>query len=329
MAVNSNTLQTVASSTIKEDLQDVLNMISPMQFPLMNMAKTRTVTNTLWETPEIALATAVSNNQVVEGEAAPGNDAALLPLRIQSTTEIADKVVEVSDSSNNVMGAGKAESIAEQIVLHTKSLKRDMETSLCASKATNVGSASAARVTPGYPSWMRDNTSRGTGGANPTLSSSTHGYPNAVATDSSTGNLRDFSATSGAAAGETLFKNVIASCWNAGAEPTTVICGSNHKQDISAFAGSASLYKDADQGVIQQGMSVYASDFGDLSIVPSRHIRTREIYVVDPEYVTIGYLQTLKQRDLARTGHSERKLMSVEFGLYVMSEANGIIADLS
>ena len=71
------------------------------------------------------------------------------------------------------------------------------------------------------------------------------------------------------------------------------------------------------------------TDFGDLSIVPSRHIRSRDAYVVDPEYITIGYLQTLKQRDLARTGHSERKLMSCEFGLYVMSEANGIIADLS
>ncbi len=321
MAVNSNTLQTVASTTIKEDLQDVLNMISPTQFPLMNMAKTRTVTNTLFETPEIELATAVSNNQVVEGEASPGNDAALLPKRIQSTTEIADKVVEVSDSSNNVVGAGRAESMAEQIVLHTKSLKRDMETSLCANKAANLGTASAARVTPGMPAWLKDNTSRGTGGANPTLSSTTHGYPNAAATDATNANLRAIS--------ETLLKSVISSCWNAGAEPTTVVVGSANKQAISGFSGSAQLYKDADQGVIQQGMSVYASDFGDLSIVPSRHIRSRDAYVVDPEYITIGYLQTLKQRDLARTGHAERKLMSVEFGLYVMSEANGIIADLS
>ena len=321
MAVNSNTLQTVASTTIKEDLQDVLNMISPTQFPLMNMAKTRTVTNTLFETPEIELATAVSNNQVIEGEASPGNDAALLPKRIQSTTEIADKVVEVSDSSNSVVGAGKAESMAEQIVLHTKSIKRDLETSLCSNKSANLGSASAARVTPGMPAWLKDNTSRGTGGANPTLSSTTHGYPNAAATDASTVNMRAIS--------ETILKSVIASCWNAGAEPTTVVVGSANKQAISAFSGSAQLYKDADQGIIQQGMSIYASDFGDLSIVPSRHIRSRDAYVVDPEYITIGYLQTLKQRDLARTGHSERKLMSCEFGLYVMSEANGIIADLS
>ena len=322
MAVNSNTLETFSSTTIKEDLQDVLNMISPTQFPLMNLAKTRTVTNTLFETPEIALATAVSNNQVIEGEASPGNDAALLPKRIQSTTEIADKVVEVSDSSNQVVGAGKAESMAEQIVLHTKSLKRDMEVSLCAgSKAANLGASGTARVTPSYPSWMRDNVSRGTGGANPTLSSTTHGYPDAAPTDAITANLRAIS--------ETLLKDVISQCWNAGAEPTTVIVGSANKQAISGFSGSAQLYKDADQGVIQQGMSVYASDFGDLSIVPSRHIRSRDAYVVDPEYVTIGYLQTLKQRDLARTGHAERKLMSVEFGLYVMSEANGIIADLS
>jgi len=325
MAQTANTLETYDVSTIREDIQDILRDISPMDFVFMSNAKTRNVTNTYFETAERSLATAVTNNQVLEGEASPANDAQSMPVRIGNYTEIADKVVEVSDTSNAVNGVANAQTIAEAIATSTKELKRDMESSLFHNKAASAGSANGAgaRVTAGLPAWLRSNVSRGTGGANPTLSGTTAGSPNATATDASAGNMRAIS--------EALLKVVIASCWTNGATPKIVSVGSVQKQAVSGFSGNASKTREQanTDGIIMAGMGLYISDFGELSIIPSRFQRTRDAFVLDPEHMEVCYLQTLTQKPLARTGHSERRLLSVEFGSYVYEKAHGVVADLN
>jgi hypothetical protein len=43
----------------------------------------------------------------------------------------------------------------------------------------------------------------------------------------------------------------------------------------------------------------------------------------------VAYLSNTKQTPLARTGHSERRLISAEYGLMVDNEkAHGVIADI-
>jgi len=54
------------------------------------------------------------------------------------------------------------------------------------------------------------------------------------------------------------------------------------------------------------------------------------VFVLDQSYASVAYLQTAKQEPLAKTGHSERRLISVEYGLQVGSQkAHGFIADCS
>ena len=129
---------------------------------------------------------------------------------------------------------------------------------------------------------------------------------------------------------EALLKGVIADCWDAGAEPSVVMCGSAAKQTISTFTGNATRYKEAEDSKLNAAIDVYVSDFGELQIVPSRFQRSRDVFVLDPNYASVAYLQTAKQEPLAKTGHSERRLISVEYGLQVSSEkAHGIIADIA
>ena len=167
---------------------------------------------------------------------------------------------------------------------------------------------------------MTTNTERGTGGADGTTSGTgSAGYPNAAATD---GTARAIT--------ETLLKSVIASCWDEGADPSVVLCGSSQKQTISTFTGNATRYKEAEDSKLNAAIDVYISDFGELQIVPARHIRARDVLVLDPNYASIAYLQTAKQKPLARTGLSERRLISAEWGVQVTSEkAHGIVADCS
>ena len=117
------------------------------------------------------------------------------------------------------------------------------------------------------------------------------------------------------------------------------MCGAAQKQKISTFTGNATRYKEAEDSKLNAAIDVYISDFGELQIVPNRHMRVRtvssvdytpDVLVLDPSYAEVAYLQTAKQEALAKTGLSERRLISCEYGLQVTSQkAHGIVADVN
>lgn len=319
MAVTANTNETYDVSTIREDLSDALASITPTETIFMSTVGTRNVDNTYFEWSEVDLAAAGANRQI-EGDAGVANTAPTNAVRKGNYTQISAKVVEVSDTNNAVNGVANAQTVAKQISYKLSEMKRDMEKMLLDNVAASAGASGTARQTAGLPAFLTSNVERGTGGANGTTSGSGEaGYVDAAATD---GTQRAIT--------ETLLKSVIASCWDAGAEPSVVLCGSSQKQTISTFTGNATRYKEAEDSKLNAAIDVYISDFGELQIVPARHVRSRDVLVLDPSYAKVAYLQTAKQKPLARTGLSERRLISAEYGLEVTSQkAHGIIADVS
>ena len=319
MAVTANTNETYDVTTIREDLSEAMASISPTETIFMSTIGTRNVDNTYFEWSEVDLAAAATNNQI-EGDSGLSNDAPTNAVRKGNYTAISAKVVEISDTSNNVNGVANAQTTAKQVAYKLSELKRDMEKMALNNVAAGAGASGTARTTAGLPAFLTTNTERGTGGANGTTSGSgSAGFPNAAATD---GTARAIT--------ETLLKSVIASCWDEGADPSVVLCGSSQKQTISTFTGNATRYKEAEDSKLNAAIDVYISDFGELQIVPARHIRSTDVFVLDPNYAAIAYLQTATQKELARTGLSERRLISCEWGLQVTSEkAHGVIADVS
>ena len=319
MAVTANTNETYDVSTIREDLADAMASISPTETIFMSTIGTRNVDNTYFEWSEVDLAAAATNTQV-EGDAGLSNDAPTNAVRKGNYTAISAKVVEVSDTNQNVNGVANAQTVAKQVAYKLSELKRDMEKMALDNVAGGAGASGTARTTAGLPAFLTTNVERGTGGANGTTSGAgSAGYPNAAATD---GTQRAIT--------ETLLKSVIASCWDEGADPSVVLCGSSQKQTISGFTGNATKYQEVDGKRLTAAVDIYVSDFGTLQIVPARHIRARDVFVLDPSYAKIAYLQTARQKPLARTGLSERRLISAEWGLEVTSEkAHGVIADCS
>jgi len=319
MAVTANTNETYDVSTIREDLSEALASVSPTETVFMSAIGTRSVDNTYFEWSEVDLAAAASNTQI-EGDVGLSNSAPTNAVRKGNYTNISAKVVEVSDTNQAVNGVANAQTVAKQVAYKLSEMKRDMEKMCLSNVAGNAGASGTARVTAGLPAFLTTNASRGTGGADGTTSGSgTSGYPNAAATD---GTQRAIT--------EALLKGIIADCWDEGATPSIVLCGSAQKQTISTFTGNATRYKEAEDSKLNAAIDVYISDFGELQIVPARHIRSRDVFVLDPSYAEIAYLQTANQKPLARTGLSERRLISAEWGLQVTSEkAHGVIADVS
>lgn len=328
MAVTANTNETYDVTTIREDLSQAMASISPTETIFMSTIGSRNVDNTYFEWSEVDLAATGANRQI-EGDVGLSNTAPTNAVRKGGYTQISAKVVEVSSTNQAVNGVANAQTVAKQVAYKLAELKRDMEAMLLANVPAAAGSSGSARQTAGLPAYLTTNVSRGSGGANGTTSGTGEaGSVNAAATD---GTLRALT--------ETLLKDVIKGCWDSGAQPSVVMCGSAQKQKISAFTGNATRFKEAEDSKLNAAIDVYIGDFGELQIVPNRHMRVRtvssvdytpDVFVLDPTYAEVAYLQTAKQEPLAKTGLSERRLISCEYGLQVTSQkAHGIVADVN
>lgn len=329
MAVNANTVETYDNSVIKEDLQDAYTMISPEEVPFQQAVRQETCSSTLFEWPVVELASPSASNRVAEGEATPGNDAATLALRLSNYTQISDKVVEVSHTSEAVdAAASNVQRMSKQIALKLREMKRDMETMLLANVAASAASSGNARQTAGLPAFLKTNTIFEAGGADPTLSGGTEGYPNAAAT----------AGTTPVVFAEVDLNDVIEACWEEGGTPSLIMCNSGNKRRISqAFTGNSTRYKDTIDKTVINSVDFYDSDFGMLTVVPNRFMLTTNpsadndcfnVFVLDPQHAAIAFLDPVQQKPLAETGHSIRRLIWAEYGLQVDNEkAHGIVRD--
>jgi hypothetical protein len=321
------TFTTYDAVGIREQLSDTIFSISPEETPLISNIGRGNVANTLFEFQTDALAAVDTGNAVVEGADA-GNATQVATKRMQNYTQISNKVLQISGTEEAVNKAGRNSEMAYQLAKKSSELKRDMEAILTRNQVAAAGDSSTARTTASLEAWLRTNTNRGSGGttdgANPTLSGTTSGYPNAAATDASNDALREFT--------ETLLKDVIQSVWTEGGDPSILMVGPTQKQKVSTFAGiAAQRYMAPNDGpsTIIGAADVYVSDFGSIQVVPNRFQRDRSAFVLDPEYASVQFLRDFEVIDIAKTGDSEKKEIVVEYGLQVSNEAaHGVIADI-
>jgi hypothetical protein len=76
--------------------------------------------------------------------------------------------------------------------------------------------------------------------------------------------------------------------------------------------------------------TLYVSDFGEMAVVPNRFQRSRDVWLLDPEYYAIAYLRPFFQREVASTSDGEQRAIIAEHTLVVKNEkALGAVYDLS
>ena len=318
MSVPSGTYQTYQAVGRREDLTDVIHDISPTKTPFMSSIGKGTADqkNHEWQTD--VLAAADGTNKVIEGDD-PSNDSATATVRLGNYTQLMDKVIQVASSNRVGAKAGRGDELSYQRTKRIKEIKRDMEARLTGNYASAAGAAGTARECAGFEAWIQTNASRGTGGSSTAFS----GGVQAAATD---GTQRAFD--------ESMLKTVLASMADNGGEVdgALVLLGSFNKQAASTFEGIAAQRQQAggNLATIVAGADVYVSDFGRVNMVYSQFSRSRSALVVDPEMWKLCYYQPFKVEDLAKTGHSDRQLLSVEFTLEACNEkSSGVVADLT
>jgi hypothetical protein len=324
MSQTANTFDTFAAKGIRESLSNVIYNISPEETPFMSNIGRENVKNTYFEWQTDSLAAASTTNAQIEGDDVSSFDSTSATSRVGNYTQISNKTVLISGTLEAVDKAGRRSELAYQLAKRSAEIKRDMESTMLTNQAASAGSAgvsTALRKTGSLLAFLKTNTDKGTGGADPVYTSS----PNATRTDATAANLRTFT--------EAILKTVIQKVWASGGSPKLLMVGPVNKARVSGFAGIAEIRREVTgnrQATIIGAADVYVSDFGSVSVVPNRFQRERDAFVLDPEYAAVSYLRPFQTVELAKTGDAEKRLITVEYGLKVNTEAaHGLAADLT
>ena len=323
MAQPTNTFDTYAVKGIREDLQDKSYMVSPEKTPVLSAGRRFKAEAKYHEWQRDTLATPNKDNAVPEGDDRTGT--ALTPtVRVGNTMQLFDKVAVVSSSVRASATAGRSDEMKYQIATKAiPEIKRDLEAMMLSKNPSVAGNSTTARKSGGLGVMIYSTALHNGAGA---TTAHTSGAPTTAQT---AGTNRAFT--------ETLIKTAMQSIFtNSGEMPTMLSMTPSHKSTFSSFTGIAvnrvTLKKGGQQAAVIGGADIYVSDFGELSVVPNYIQATANpnvVYILNPDYYGVAYLQPLVTQPLAKTGHSEKEMVSFEACAVVTSEtAQGKIDDL-
>lgn len=334
MAVITNTFNTYDAKGIREDLSDLISDISPTTTPFQSNIGSRDADNTYFEWQTDALATA-SATPVVEGQDLSTFTAITPTSRLGNYCQINMRDFIISGTEQRVDKAGRASEVGYQAAKAAKELKRNIEVAALQNAGAVAGATATARVTAGFPAWLKTNetstnvTAPAYTGSTPLASSGTDIW-NAFGTPT--------------AFTEAMLKTTMQECFESGGEPSMLMVGPYNKTVVSGFSGIASSRYNVDgaaPSVIIGAADIYVSDFGNLSVVPNRFftsvidagagsLMNNWAFLIDPDEVKIASLRPYTIETLARTGDADKRMALTEWGLQVNNEAaHGVIAGIT
>jgi hypothetical protein len=312
MTFPTDTFETYDAAGNREHLIDAIYALDTAETPLLSAIRRESTGSTKheWQTDDLGSA---ATNYNPEGEDAT-NDASVATSRLFNYTQILDKVAQVSGTQEVIKKAGRTSEMAYQMAKRTKQLKKDLEFALFDNNAyvAGTGDGAASREMGGLPAYIKTNHDKNT------------------ATMGAVGGGTAVTPGTGAALTEGRLKNVIQQAWKNGGNPDSIYCTAFNKQVISGFSGNGTRFIQADANKLNAAYDIYASDFGELKVVPSRHGETDMVYVIDTSMAKLAVLRDFQVNDLAKTGDSIRKQLLIEATLQVDNEkAHGIIVDVT
>ena len=333
MAVIANTFETYQAKGIREDLSDLISDISPTTTPFQSNIGSRDADNTYFEWQTDALATA-SGTPVIEGADLSSFTAVTPTVRLGNYCQINMVDFIISGTEQRVDKAGRASEVGYQSAKAAKELKRNIETAcLLNGVGAVVGATNTARVTAGFPCWLKTNETS-TNVTAPSYSGSTP-----------TGAAQVWKAFGTPTAfTEAMLKTTMQECYESGGEPSMLMVGPFNKTAVSAFSGIASSRYNVDgaePSVIIGAADIYVSDFGNLSVVPNRFftsvidagvgsLMNNWAFLIDPDEVQIATLRPYTIETLAKTGDADKRMILQEWGLQVNNEkAHGVVAGIT
>jgi hypothetical protein len=319
MTVPTNLFQKDSLKGNREDLIDKIFQTSPTETPIVSAAGKVTATATFHEWQRDSLSAANADNAMIDGDDT-ALQAQVATERVGNHCQIFSKVIGTSRRANIIKKAGRG---SEQALLKAKAmleLKRDVEKMVVSNNAAVASTTSVAGKSAGLGTQLYLNLSSAVGGSTPSW---TTGAPTVAPT---TGTPRAMIVGYLNTVQQSIFTN-------SGVQPDMIVMGPAHKAVFSTFTGIAQNRLDTGkkQGAVVTGADIFIGDFGTLQVVPHYLMSgATDAYLLNMDYIDIANLDGVKTSALAKTGDSEKELITLDCCLAVRSSAaQGKIAGLS
>ncbi len=321
MTVAAATYQSYQAVGNAEDVSELIFDISPMETPFVSACKKTKATNITHEWQTDALAAAAKNTQLQGDDST--NITADPTVRLKNFTQILKKTVGVSGTQRAIKHYGRDDEFEYQLAKRMREIKRDLEFAAVTNQAGTVGAAAGTAQMAGVESWIATNLTSVQEGAAGTTPGQSGGYPGTAPTDS----------TSAGSVSETVLRNLVKDAWSAGGEPTILMVPGAGKEKVSNFSGIATRFLDTDRGKqasLVSGVDIWATNFGKLTVVPNRFMRSSVALILDMDYWAIAALRPFETQKLAKTGDADRAHIVGEYTLESRNEkASAKCADIA
>jgi hypothetical protein len=315
----------VLAST-REDVSEIISNIDPTETPISANIGTEPVDNPTLHQWQYDGLNATSITGEIDGvEQVDLPDAITTRGKLAAPCMIQGKGIRVTRRQQAVDKYGVDDEVAYQLAKAGAELKRNQEAVITSFRTPVAASAGVAPLVAGIPTWIKTNTDRGAGGADPTISG-TPGQP-VIGTD---GTVR--------AMDESLILELVGMSYDEGGKIDLISVGRAAKQAMSAFFFGTSTriatpYQDfgksPNMGVTVVGaVDVIVTDFGPVAVIPNRFQRARDVLMLDTAQWSIGIFDDYFVEEVAKTGDYESHMVLHDFTLISHAEeASAIFAD--
>lgn len=292
----------------REDLMDKIFNTSPTETPITSAMGRVTATSDFHEWQTDALAAANAANKMIEGDDAT-LDVITGTARLGNHLQTFNGAVGVSRRANIIKKAGRATEMAYLKGKKMLELKRNIEAMvLSPTQVAIAATVSVAGQSGGLGVQCVASPLHNGAGA---TAAWTSGAPTAAVT---AGTNRTFTR----ALLDTACQNIFT---NSGQFAEMLVLSPAHKVLFSAFSSIAQNRMDMKkqgQGAVVAGADIYLGDFGQLSIVPHYLLASSDTaYILNTEYLDLAFLDGFQTSDLAKTGDSQRILITADCALTV------------
>lgn len=291
------------TSGLAEDFEDVIFMVSPTDTPLLTLAKRKKADARYHQWQEDSLAAASSN--IAEEGADASYATAAGTTTLGNYCQISTKTVDISRTLDIVKKYGRKSEVARELMKRGQELKRDMEFTICRNQPS---ASTTARSTAGWETMISGNLVRANSAQ--TTDYSVRGFSSASWTAPEDGSLVTFI--------EADLVSALGLAWDDGGDPSIIMMSKKNKNLFNSFAGVATKYnevKGTSQATVTGASDVYVSSYGNHTVKLNRYMRDTAVFCLDPEYISVAYLDGIKKTPMAKTGDSERHLLTVEYAL--------------
>ena len=310
MAVPTNLYQKSALKGNREDLLDKIYNTSPSEVPLSSAFGRTTAITDFHEFQTDVLGAASATNKMIDGDDVT-LDAQVATLRLGNHLQIFNGSVGVSRRANIVKKAGRGAEMGYLKAKKMLELKRNIEAMIVSpTQVAIAATTSVAGQSGGLGVQLVSNPLHNGAGATPAW---TAGAPTAAIT---AGTNRAFTK----ALLDTACQNIYTT---SGQFAEMLVVSPAHKTTFSGFASVAQNRIDVKNGKSAQativgGAEVYLSDFGGLTVVPHYLMAGSDTaYVLNSDYIDLAFLDGFKTTDLAKTGDSDKVLITADCCLAV------------